>query len=182
MSSKLKVLRLDENRKPWERQSKETDRAWAAFQVYRDLLPAERSYDAAYRKSYTKPPHRRAPKWYRMWAKQHDWKVRTETWDRHLDDIERAAIEQERMEWRDHRRKLLRGFLTNVATAMKKFDPTNVSIGQLTQAVQMVVQEMRAEMDDLPTERRDVTSGGEPITITTIEVVKDYGDEPISDN
>jgi len=40
----------------------------------------------------------------------------------------------------------------------------------------MLVQEMRAEMDDLPTEKRQVTGAeGGPIVIKTIEIVKDYG-------
>jgi len=174
---------MNDDRKPWERQPDETDRAWAAFQVYRDLPPAERSFDAAWRKRYAKPAHHRCPQWYRIWAKQYDWKDRAAAWDRHLDDVERAATEAERVEWREHRRKLLQGFLSNVATAMREFDPANVSIGQLTQAVQMVVQEMRAEMDDLPTEKKQITGAkGGPVQITTVEVVKDYGHEPVPDS
>ena len=170
---------MNDDRKPWERKSDETDRAWAAFQVYRNLPPRERSYDAAYRKSYAKPPHRRAPKWYRAWAKKHDWPKRTEAWDRHLDDIERAATEQQRVEWREDRRELLQGFLANVAAAMEKFDSTNVSVGQLTQAVQMVVQEMRAEMDDLPTEKRQLGGDLSIVIKDKIETALDkiYGEE-----
>ena len=172
---------MDENRKPWERQSSETDRAWAAFQIYRNLPPSKRSYDAAYRLTYNKPSSYHAPAWYRAWAtNHHNWKSRTEAWDCHLDDIERAAMEQERVEWRKDRRSLLKDFLSSVTTAMEKFDPENVSTGQLTRAVEMIVQEMRAEMDDLPTEKQQITgAGGGPIQITTVEVIKDYG--PVSD-
>jgi len=34
---------MNDDRKPWERQPDETDRAWAAFRIYRDLPPGERS-------------------------------------------------------------------------------------------------------------------------------------------
>jgi len=173
----------NDDRKPWERQPDETDRAWAAFRVYRDLPPAERSYGAAFRKTYQKPANYQAPQWYRQWANRHGWRDRVEAWDRHLDDVGRAVTERERVEWRGHRRKLLQGFLSNVATAMREFDPKNVSVGQLTQAVQMLVQEMRAEMDDLPTEKRQLTGAeGGPIQITTVEVIKDYGHEPVPDS
>jgi len=170
---------MSDDRKPWERRQNETDRAWAAFQIYRDLPPSERSYGAAFRKTYRKPAHYQAPQWYRQWAKQHDWRGRVENWDRHLDDIERAATERQRVEWREDRRELLRGFLTNVDTAMKEFDSANVSVGQLTQAVQMVVQEMRAEMDDLPTEKRQL--GGDLSIVITDKfrtaMDKIYGEE-----
>lgn len=156
----------ENDRRSWERLPEETSKAWAAFLVYRDMLPGDRSLDAAYRKRYAKEPHIRATKTFRAWAKQHDWPGRVEAWDRHLDDIERAATERERVEWRENRRNLLKGFLFNVSQAMKKFDPTNVSIGQLTQAVQMIAQEMRAEMDDLPTKRQEITGAeGGPVII-----------------
>ncbi len=148
------------DRQPWERQPEETDRAWAAFQIYRNLPPSERSYGAAFRKTYHKPASYQAPQWYRAWAtNHHNWKGRAEAWDCHLDGIECAATEQERIEWRKNRRSLLKDFLSSVATAMKKFDPENVSTGQLTRAVEMIVQEMRAEMDDLPTEKHQISGG-----------------------
>jgi len=145
-------------RQPWERQPSETDRAWAAFQTYRNLSPSERSYDAAYQQTYDKLPTRHAPKFFRDWANNHyDWKNRAEAWARHLDDIERAAVEQERVEWRQDRRKILRGFMAILAAAMSNFDPTDATMNQLTRATEMITQEMRAEMDDLPTEKHQVT-------------------------
>jgi len=172
------------DRRLWERQENETDRAWAAFQVYRDLLPGDRSYDAAYRKTYDKPTNIHAPKWYRDWAKEYDWIDRARAWDRHLDDIERAAAEEERREWRKKRRSMLMGFGSKLSDVLNVFDPQDVkpSLSQITQAVDMLIQQMRAEMDDLPTEKRDVTTGGQPIAITTVEVVKDYGDESVPDS
>ncbi len=147
------------DRQPWERQPNETDRAWAAFQVYYNMPPSERSHDAAYRERYKKGPNAHATKTFRTWSNHHDWKNRAGAWDRHLDDIERAVTEQERVEWRKDRRSLLRTFLTTVTQAIENFDPTDVRMNQLTSAVEMITQEMRAEMDDLPTEKHQISGG-----------------------
>jgi len=50
------------------------------------------------------------------------------------------------------------------------------------QTRQSVASEILDRMLGRAISHMDVQSGGQPITITTIEVVKDYGDEPISNN
>lgn len=140
----------------WERQKGETDKQWLAFRTYRDLGLAERTLGAAYRQTYDKPSNKEAPPWFRAWAKEFAWRDRVEAWDRHLDDLERLATEKERLDWRKHRRQVLRGFMGIIVEAIKHFDPTKANVGQITRAVDVLTQQMRAEMDDLPTEKKKV--------------------------
>jgi hypothetical protein len=79
-----------DTRNKWDRLDGESDKAFAAFCVYRDL-GAERSVDAAYQKhskttSKTRPPH-----WLKWSAKYH-WVDRVKAWDDHKDKEVQAAL------------------------------------------------------------------------------------------
>ena len=87
------------------------------------------------------------------------WKERAEAWDEAERERAEAEYEAERLEWREKRRKLLQGFFGRLVQALGDLDPTDATLGQLTQAVRMAIQELRAEFDDEPTARHDVKVG-----------------------
>jgi hypothetical protein len=162
---------VDETRQPWERLSDESDRAWAAFQTYRDLGPGNRSYNRAYQLRYGKPPNRVAPEFFHRWGREHHWVERATAWDKHLDAINRQAREDEAARWRQRRRELLAGYFAKLAQALdvatwietpltaqvqnpdKPRLKDGVHLRDITAAVNMIAGQLRQEYDDLPTQR-----------------------------
>lgn len=72
------IKTLDPRIRPWERQPGEPDRAWAAFQIFRDA-GEDRQIGLAL--------GGRDPKQGSRWAYQWQWRQRVEAYDRHLDAI-----------------------------------------------------------------------------------------------
>lgn len=72
--------------KSFERQPGETDKGWAAFQMYRDLPPSERSIIAAYRLMSGRNP-KEAPQYWRHWVVVNKWEERAADFDRHKDEL-----------------------------------------------------------------------------------------------
>jgi hypothetical protein len=69
---------------PWDRQRDEGARAYAAFRIYRDLGPTDRSLSLvaqASEKSLT---------WMKEWSRRHSWVGRARAWDAENDRIKRA--------------------------------------------------------------------------------------------
>lgn len=90
----------DEERQPWERQAKETDAAWRAFQVYRDLphLPPEerpesRSQRAVSTRLYPgRSPGKGVVKELGGWSAKWRWVERVNAYDTHLDRQAQEAL------------------------------------------------------------------------------------------
>lgn len=76
---------LDPSLAPWDRQPKERDTAWAAFLVYRDMPPENRSVNAASKlvDAYNSQLHT----WSVIWS----WRARVEAHDRYLDQVKVAS-------------------------------------------------------------------------------------------
>ena len=91
---------------PWERREDETPKAYAAFCVYRDLGPARRSIDAAYRASKAQVGEnggesgatgKRAPSHWEKWSSDFDWVKRAEAYDSHMELLRRKERETEHL-------------------------------------------------------------------------------------
>lgn len=162
---------MSDDRRPWERLPDETDRAWAAFCVYRDMGPETRSYNRAYQQRYAKPEGAQAPAFFRRWGAQQSWVERARAWDHHLDEVNRRAQEEDARKWRQRRRDLLGAYFAKLAQALdaavwvetvltaKVQDPSKpylkegVHLRDITQAVNMIANQLRSEYDDLPTQK-----------------------------
>lgn len=83
-STKLWVPAPD--RDPWDRQPKETDQAWAAFVVYRDMGLQRTLWRAAEILGKPKPERVLEELSARL-----GWRFRVESWDRHQDAMRRDA-------------------------------------------------------------------------------------------
>jgi hypothetical protein len=87
----------------WDRTSTESSRAFAAFRQYRDLPPASRSIDVAWRKTAATAEEKqrredmRAPGRWFQWCSDFKWDSRAKAYDEHLDQIEQHAVEQQRI-------------------------------------------------------------------------------------
>lgn len=90
---------------PWERLTTETDNAWAAFQVYRDMPPAERAI-----KPIAKAISLR-PETVAKYFKKHMWAERVAAYDGRTDEAQLLplATETEIVESSLERLKLARG-------------------------------------------------------------------------
>lgn len=80
----MTIAPLPEQRKPWERQLGERDRAWHAFQVFRDLGPT-RTYAET---SRIVGQHRDTISQY---SNEFEWKERIALWDREQERVRREA-------------------------------------------------------------------------------------------
>jgi hypothetical protein len=82
------------------------------------------------------------------WSTRYKWQERIAR----ASEIEHA---RKRDEWRKRRVGLLEGFFGKTAKALDNFEGEDATLGQLTQAVKTAVQELRAEYDDLPTQKQE---------------------------
>jgi len=70
---------------PWEQQDNEPDSAYAAFLIYRGLVPP-RQVTTAFRLSRNKPTARTSGSW-QNWQKQFFWEFRARCYDQYFDKI-----------------------------------------------------------------------------------------------
>lgn len=156
-----------EERQPWERQPGERALWFGRFAIYRDLGPNRTIMDAwrtennLQQKTPTaKQPNRR---WYEVRDEWH-WEERAAAYDEYLDQqrllarqeeirLQREAEAAAREESRKQRRQILTGFLGKLAQTLGAYHVEGANLSELTRATQMVVEQLRAEYNDLPTQR-----------------------------
>lgn len=81
--------------KPWHRLTAETHAAWAAFRVYLDLEPSERTTANAYRIYHNKPAaaSNDVAKTFNGWASKYDWIRRAAEYDKWMSaEADRAVM------------------------------------------------------------------------------------------
>lgn len=157
----------------WSRREGEPTKWFRRFERYR-LMGSNRSLLGAYksepiRKSQNgrprKEPLRAPPSWTPI-ADKWEWKARAEAWDmleaekeaaaaEAVKEREREEREAERIEWKAKRRLLAQGLYSKAAEALTKLGKDNelASLNQVANTVKIVLVELRAEFDDLPTQR-----------------------------
>lgn len=77
----------DSKRDPWDRQPEESDKAFGAFHVYRDLGSDRTLVQTAAALGRT-PSYTR---WLETWSRRWGWPYRCEEWDRHEDKVRQVA-------------------------------------------------------------------------------------------
>jgi len=158
---------------------------YTRFERYR-LMGSNRSLLGVYktelgRKEQNNKPPVNAPMVWRKAAESWNWKARAESWD--MQEVERkaaaAAIQQakeeaenerERQEWRLKRKQLAQGLFAKTAAALNSIGGENpiANLPQVANAVKIALGELRAEFDDLPTQRAEFTK---PIEINGMVAV-----------
>jgi len=111
----------------WERQKEETNAAWAAFQVYRDLLPGDRNLLGAYRIAKGQEKANVCGTW-RRWFEQYNWKKRAEAYDLHVDEKMRLELERQRIEARKETAELGKMLRRKAQEALSVFSGINEGV------------------------------------------------------
>jgi len=121
------MAKRDAERAPWERQPGETVRAYAAFCVYRDLFPQERSLRrAAEELAKTDPKSRRAEAILRVlkaWSAKYRWVERVKAWDDEQDRLNRARQLREIQEMRERHANIAKHLQAKAYERLKRLDP-----------------------------------------------------------
>lgn len=135
---------------PWDRLAEEPSRAFAAFCIYRDMPPEERTILGTYRIWMDDESLEAYSGQFQRWAADYDWADRALAFDRHVDRKIQEEIRDERMKWRSNRRSILQAALIKGADILTNYDAEErpPSLGQLTDFIRMIVQELRREYGD----------------------------------
>lgn len=105
--------------KPWERQERETPKAFDAFVVYRDMNPQERSgakVAVAVGKSWSLM---------QQWCRKYGWVERAAAWDEEQDRIKREIAQREQVEAIKEMRK------RHTKVAVKMIDKAEAAIDEI---------------------------------------------------
>ena len=179
-------------RRPWERQEKETAKAFEAFECYRMLGP-DRSLQAAWGKYYTRPGTLRArqrkgkeearqfPGYWGAWATKWQWRQRAGAWDeevaalardQELDRELKAKLAEQEQERRQRQlmkeeawaaRAVARRLLRRLMEGVEEGQLEGLSLLQLLPHLQKVSSLLETG------QRLDRLSSGEPSDITRLE-------------
>ena len=120
---------MEEKLVSWERQPNETNPAWAAFQIYRNLLPADRTLLQAYRTAKGQEKGGVCGTW-RRWFEQNNWRDRAEGYDRHVDEKMRLELEGQRIEAQKETADLGRMLRQKAYNSLRVLTPISQSIGE----------------------------------------------------
>ena len=104
----------------WNIQPSETAKAYHAFGHYRDMPPADRSIDAAYREHVQhceqgQTRGKRAAGFWQSWSTKHDWVSRATAHDADLSHQRRQRRAKELEEAQDRAAKIARSALDRLA-------------------------------------------------------------------
>ncbi len=154
---------LDETRDPWEKQPRESRKAYAAFALYRDMGPHGRSLAAVGREL------RKSVKMIEYWSVTWQWQRRIEAWDTHTDQQRRVELERRQEDMLDRHRRTGLAMLTKVVQrlvgrpksgddgpAIQALDPNTLDAQDLARLAQVGVQIERLS-HALPTEHQQIT-------------------------
>jgi hypothetical protein len=127
---------------PWERWPRESDAAYSAFVIYRDL-GSQRSLDAASTRYHARnqpasdrpPDHRRKNKkcsgQIRTWADRWDWRARAAAWDAEQDRQARQAMLQEILDMRKRHAQEAMMLQKAAMQRLQALDPQTLTQSQL---------------------------------------------------
>lgn len=141
---------------PWERQESESDRAWAAFQTYRDMGPQRsiRKVAAGLDKSGTLVG---------QWSSRHDWPNRVRAFERWMDQQTVGA-------WTDQLRALVedatalsRAFVAKTAARLATIEDGRPMPADVIQSVSVVVRAQQNATNYLKPALAGAADDGEPV-------------------
>lgn len=157
----------DTPQQPWARRPDETDKAFAAFQAYRDLPAKARSQQAAYeayveerdgdrRQNGGKPAARsKPPGYFCAWSSKHGWEDRAAAYDAYVDQKAREAGEEDyfaqlqdfrrrQLEWAEVSAKGARQLLDVVLERIEEIEASDIAAGDLWKHVKAITELMES--------------------------------------
>ena len=85
---------IEKSKELWDRLENEPERAYRAFEVYRNFPSAERTLIKAYRQHVGNPEASKPSDTWSRWSSAFAWRERAAAYDAHLDRIRERSIEK----------------------------------------------------------------------------------------
>ena len=167
-------------RNTWDQQPDEPSKAYIAFRVYLLAGPgrvAGRVYPGS---TYASPDSL-----YEL-GRKYNWGERAAAWDLNNLDQEEEIVKQERIKWRMKRFALLDEFSDILAGSVenlkKRMEENNAVLSpqQIIKMFNMILSETREEFGDKGPSTQ-VNIDARQVKINRIEVIKDYGENALTD-
>ena len=114
---------LDEKIKPWQRQEKETEKAFLAFKAYLEMRERNVSKLA---KILSKSRQLLV-----SWKKKYNWDKRCIAWDKSLQDIEYATAVEERKKMAKRHIAIAMSMQAKAVEALKKIDVSKLNASEI---------------------------------------------------
>lgn len=146
---------MDE-RRAWEMQEGEPARWYDRFDRYR-LMPAHARSMLAVYADEARPGAKRPASVPGAWKEASDtwqWEERAAAWDRHEAARRQAEYDEERRRDKDQRITLLKATRNKLAQRLANLEAADIPAAALISGVRLVVEQLRAEYDDEPTQRQ----------------------------
>ncbi len=93
-SGTLSGMDIEKKKELWDRLENEPERAFRAFESYRNLPSGERTLIAAYRQHVGNPDAAKPSDTWSRWSSEFAWRERAAAYDTHLDRIRERSIEK----------------------------------------------------------------------------------------
>ncbi len=170
-----------------DRMQVETKEAYQAYLDYRDMGGSIAALHDSYvrrksdGKSSAKIPTTRK-RTLETWSSAFQWQKRIEEWQKYENEQRLVAADKAREDERGRRKNLLDKWFTKIDKQMRHADLSTEegikAYRAIMDGLNKYFEQSRKEHNDMPTERRDITSGGKPI-IEWIEPLDDEDDTGI---
>ena len=124
---------------PWDRQPRETPKAYAAFAIYRDLPAVDRTIRAA-REAGHKAGLKGTHRGWQRWANRYGWRDRAGAADSDLANRRRERMAKELERAQDAAVGLVRAALAKVAERIQGLDAEELAAGQIPAALKTLIE------------------------------------------
>lgn len=153
------------------KQSGESAKAYQAYLDYRDMGVSRslRKLQEKYSQSTANNPPSKHLSTIEKWSSKHGWQSRVDEWQQQLAIQREKEAEEARIAERQLRAKLLSVMSANLIACMQTVSPSDIDdLQKLFRNFQIYMEQSRREHNDLPTERRDLTSDNQAIEVKFI--------------
>lgn len=170
MQSQRTVIAMHENTElnyggiaePWDRQPGESSKAFAAFCIYRDTPPAERSV-----RDTTKKMGKKNTSYINAWCTKWKWIDRARIYDSEQDKLNRALQEKERKEMTKMHIGAARSMLKKALQGLQSIAPEEMKAGDISKMIEVASKLERLSRGE-PSESTEITGkdgGAVPVQI-----------------
>jgi hypothetical protein len=152
------ALDIATDRLPWERQPKESEKAYAAYRSFMEQTPPRRVTDVVERTGKS------ISLLYR-WSTKHHWLARTMEYDLTVERGRQAELADARREMNTRHAAIAKHMSAKVAQRIKDLQPDELTPGELGRWMQVIAMVERLALGEV-TERTEAT--GDPSTVINV--------------
>jgi len=160
--------------KPWERQEGETEKAFEAFSVYRDLQGSARTFTAVAEKLH------KSCTLIRRWKTQYNWESRVLAYDNHLQNAATAEAEKQCKEMTERHIKIAKQLQLKALEALKNLKPEGMTPKDIKEFLKLGVEmEQFSRTSDI--EKQKETATGNEVSLADA-IMSSYQNRKESEN